>query len=253
MNKFTSCSSKSVHPHLKASRLSKLTFWWLKDLFKLGLKQQINDSDLYETLFQHEGQRIVAHFSETWNIELKRKKPSVLRLLTKCYGLIVFLTGFLYYFIEIIIKCIQPLFLGALLSYFVGDSTSKSDAYWNASGIILCSIVPIITFHPFILCIFEIGMKVHIGCCGLVYKKLFKLPASMATEALSGKIINLMSNDIGRLHVALFQLHMLWKCPIQAGIMTYMIYREMGFPGIIGILLILIFIPIQSKFFSFYK
>lgn len=248
MNKFTSCSLKSVHPHLTASRLSKLSFWWLKDLFKLGLKRQINDSDLYETLVQHEGQRIVEQFSEIWNKELKRKDPSVLRLLTKCYGLIVILTGFLYYFIEIIIKSIQPLFLGALLSYFVGDSMSKSDAYWNAVGIIFCSIVPIITFHPFILYIFEIGMKVHIGCCGLVYKKLFKLPASMATEALSGKMINLMTNDIGRLHVALFQLHMLWKCPIQAVLMSYLIYTEMGFPGIVGILIILVLIPIQSKF-----
>lgn len=71
-------------------------------------------------------------------------------------------------------RVLQPLCLGGLVSYFAPGQThiSKSEAYWYAGGIVFSSAVSVITFHPFILFIFEMGAKIRLGCSGLVYRKV---------------------------------------------------------------------------------
>lgn len=68
----------------------------------------------------------------------------------------------------------QPLSLGGLVSYFAPGQTdiSKDEAYLYAAGIIICSLLPVLAFHPFILYIFQIGMKARIGASALLYKKV---------------------------------------------------------------------------------
>jgi ATP-binding cassette, subfamily C (CFTR/MRP), member 4 len=66
------------------------------------------------------------------------------------------------------------MFLGGLVSYFAPGQLdiSRKDAYWYASGIVLCPLVSVITFHPFIYYIMQVGMKIRIGCSGLIYSKV---------------------------------------------------------------------------------
>lgn len=68
----------------------------------------------------------------------------------------------------------QPLFLGGLLSYFVPGQNiiTRQDAYLYAAGIIFCSLIPVLTFHPFILHIYEKGTQMRLACTGLLYKKV---------------------------------------------------------------------------------
>lgn len=71
-------------------------------------------------------------------------------------------------------RIFQPLCLGGLVSYFAQGQTtiSKEEAYCYAAGIVLCSLLPVIIFHHYILYIFQIGMKVRVACCSLLYKKV---------------------------------------------------------------------------------
>lgn len=92
------------------------------------------------------------------------------------YGLPFLSVGLAFSIVETLNRCAQPLFLGALLSNFVDADGSKQSAYFYASGIVLCSFIPVITFHPFIYYVFEIGMKLRVGCSRLVYDKVKCLP-----------------------------------------------------------------------------
>lgn len=60
------------------------------------------------------------------------------------------------------------------MAYFAAGQThiSKTDAYWYAGGIVFSSAVSVITFHPFILYIFETGARIRLGCSNLVYRKV---------------------------------------------------------------------------------
>lgn len=151
---------------------------WLKGLFKMGMKATITEQDIYNNLDEHNSKPISDMFSSLWEDELKRNSPSVLRMFYRAYGFGVISIGLLFSINETIMRCIQPLFLGAMISYFVGekDNVSKSEAYYYAAGIAVCSLIPVITFHPFILYIIETGMKIKLGCQALVYKKVsFKI------------------------------------------------------------------------------
>jgi hypothetical protein len=66
------------------------------------------------------------------------------------------------------------------VSYFApGQSDiSRKDAYLYATGIVLCALFAVITFHPCIYYIMQVGLRVRIGCSGLIYSKVSKLPNS---------------------------------------------------------------------------
>jgi ATP-binding cassette, subfamily C (CFTR/MRP), member 4 len=71
-------------------------------------------------------------------------------------------------------RIIQPQCLGGLISYFspISNDVSLKQAYLYALGIILCTLVPVLVFHPFILYFFQIGMKIRVACCAMLYKKV---------------------------------------------------------------------------------
>ena len=166
--------TRPKHPHNEASRLSKMSFWWTRNLFQIGVKRTIRDSDVYEGLKSHECDRIANKFSALWKQELGRKNPSVLRMFYNAYGRGILLAGFAFSIIETFYYCAQPLFLGALLDNFVDPDTKKEKAYWYASGIVFGSLLPVLTYHPFSYYIVQQGMKMSIGSTRLVYDKVRK-------------------------------------------------------------------------------
>jgi hypothetical protein len=77
-----------------------------------------------------------------------------------------------------------------------------------------------------------------------------RLSKSVSNDGVGGKIVNLLSNDISRFDIALTLLQDLWKGPLEALLLGYFIYREIGVAGIIGIAFLLSFIPLQGKIIS---
>jgi len=63
---------------------------------------------------------------------------------------------------------------------------------------------------------------------------------------INGNVINLMANDVGRFDYALAFLHDLWKGPVETALVGVIIYQEIGLPGIIGLVFLLLFIPLQG-------
>jgi hypothetical protein len=167
-----STKQKPINPHNNASRLSKMSYWWCRDLYKVGLKRPITDEDVYETIGHHESERISQRFTKLWEQELKSSNPSTLRMFFNAYGWKITIFGLLFSITESFVRCAQPLILGELLTYFASEDRSKTSAYLYASGIVLCSLIPVLTFHPYIYFVFEVAMKIRIGSTRLVYDKV---------------------------------------------------------------------------------
>lgn len=163
------------NPQVNASRISKMSFWWIKDLFKAGMARNLTKDDIFATLHSHKTEEIREKFTSLWSKESQKENPSTLRLFFDAYGPSAISIGLLFSISETLNRCLQPLFLGALLSFFVDGEGTRTSAYFYASGIVLCSLIPVLTFHPFIYYIFEVAMKIRIGSSGLVYQKVFLL------------------------------------------------------------------------------
>jgi ATP-binding cassette, subfamily C (CFTR/MRP), member 4 len=255
---------KVKNPYDEANRLSKMSFWWLRSLYKIGLTRTITEDDIYETLKDHESEKIATKFTRLWSDELKKKNPSVLRVFYRAFGIELLTTALTLSILETSFRVIQPLFIGALLTNFVDSETAKRDAYFYATAIVICSLIPALSFHRFVNHIFIIGTKIRIGSSRLVYDKvtqpstierndemillqILRFSKSSYSDNLSGKAISLLSNDLGKFHEALLSMHVLWQGPMELAVFGYLTYREMGVSGVVGIIFILSFVPIQCE------
>lgn len=69
---------------------------------------------------------------------------------------------------------------------------------------------------------------------------------SFKYDGLNGQILNLMSNDVYKFDWAMNFLNDIWAGPLQAIIITYLLYNEVGYSGFIGLAFLLSFIPLQG-------
>uniref|UniRef100_A0A182Q496 Uncharacterized protein n=1 Tax=Anopheles farauti TaxID=69004 RepID=A0A182Q496_9DIPT len=237
------------NPVSNAGKVSWYTFWWLKDLFCAGLKRPIDESDIYETLSSHQSAQLAYQFERYWKAEQREsERPSFLRVICRIYWQSILGYGSMYTIVDLLARILQPQCLGGLVSYFAPEQKdiSKEQAYYYAAGIILCSLVPVAIFHHFILYIFQIGMKIRVACCSLLYKKALRITKAAGTDGMTGQVINLMSNDVAKFDTATGFVHDIWKGLIELLVLGYFIYQQIGISGLLGIAFLLSFIPLQA-------
>ncbi|KAL1513416.1 hypothetical protein ABEB36_002835 [Hypothenemus hampei] len=121
----------------------------------------------------------------------------------------------------------------------------KSEAYFYAAAIGICSLISQTVQHTFMLQNFHLGMKVRVATSSLIYRKALKLNKSALAETTIGQMVNLISNDVGRFEMTTSHIQSLWMAPLETVIVLLLIYFYVGFSGMIGIVVILLFIPFQ--------
>ncbi|KAJ8926773.1 hypothetical protein NQ314_020823 [Rhamnusium bicolor] len=142
----------------------------------------------------------------------------------------------------------QPIVLGQLISFYLPgqDEITQEQAYLYAAGVVLCSLVNILFSHPYMMGVLHLGMKMRIACCSLIYRKSLKLSKTALGQTTAGQVVNLLSNDVNRFDVAVIFAHQLWIGPIETIICTYFMYLQVGPSAAVGVLLLIMFIPMQS-------
>lgn len=79
------------------------------------------------------------------------------------------------------------------------------------------------------------------------YFQSVRLSASAASQTGTGHLVNLISNDVARLDQAIAYIHFIWILPIQSIIVAYLIWRQTGLVGIIGVTCLLLkTVPVQT-------
>lgn len=141
----------------------------------------------------------------------------------------------------------QPIFLSRLLQYYSTDSVTKDNAYLYAGGVILCSGALVFVIHPYMMGVLHTGMKMRVACCTLIYRKALRLSRTALGETTVGQAVNLLSNDVNRFDVAIIHLHYLWIGPLETLVITYFMYNEVEIPALLGVSVLLMFIPLQGN------
>ncbi|KAF7992271.1 hypothetical protein HCN44_001596 [Aphidius gifuensis] len=253
---------KKENPRKYANCLSALTFTWLLRTFWIGYKRDLELFDLPKPLKEHKSSNLGDKLSKAWNDQLGnynfnnkdkiegKKKPSLTKALVKVFGLETALYGIILAIMEIPIGVIQPMAVGELIRYFSNapehSKISINRAYASAGIIIFCSALRLFAIHPYLMATTHVGMKIRVACCSLAYRKSLKLSRTALGEQSIGQAVNLLSNDVSRFDNGVIFLHYLWIGPLQTMIVTYFMFREVGWSAIIGIGALLMFIPLQG-------
>ena len=155
-----------------------------------------------------------------------------------------------------------------ILAYFNGG-IERSEALCYAAIISICAVIGGVLHHPYYFNSWRIGMKIRIGCSGLMYRKvsicfekkcqfmnqfleltqifkIFRLSINTLDSNASGDIINLLSTDATRIEIGVLYLPYLIIGPIQILVVVAVIMWKIGVYFLVGLLLLLLIIPLQA-------
>lgn len=69
----------------------------------------------------------------------------------------------------------------------------------------------------------------RVGLCSMIYRKALRLSKTALGDTTAGHVVNLISNDVGRLDLATIFVHYLWVGPLETLFITYLMYRQVSF------------------------
>jgi ATP-binding cassette, subfamily C (CFTR/MRP), member 4 len=72
----------------------------------------------------------------------------------------------------------------------------------------------------------NLGMKMRIAACSLIYRKSLRLSRSALINTTSGQVVNLLSNDVARFELIALFFHYLWVGPIVAIVVGFLMFME---------------------------
>lgn len=100
------------------------------------------------------------------------------------------------------------------------------------------------------------GMKIRIAFSGLIYKKVFKFDMSGKENESSGRIMNLITNDVTKFEYLFMLLSFLAIAPIQALFFVFAFARLVHVHFLVGLCAMILAVPIQyviSKLINRFK
>lgn len=135
-----------------------------------------------------------------WNLQLKKKSPSFAWANVRTFGHMMLPSFFLFLFEECFLTCIRPIFLANVIRFFADPNPDDYQfACWNAAGVVGCTLGYVMCHHPACYGSVRVAIKTRVAWCTLMYRKATRLNSSAFGKTTVGQILNLMSNDVGRL------------------------------------------------------
>lgn len=154
-----------------------------------------------------------------------------------------------------------------------GSSVTYEDALLYAFGILVFNGIQTISSNQFYMFGYHNAMKLRVGVCSLIYRKVclkfiacinkrktnwmcwstdklkqaLRLSQTALGDTASGKVVNLLSNDVSRFDILSLCLNAMWTAPLLSFIVTCLLWREIGAAGLVGVAIILTVVVIQSK------
>ncbi|KAL1496964.1 hypothetical protein ABEB36_008007 [Hypothenemus hampei] len=248
---------KLDNPKAKANVISQLFFAWTVPLFRKGIKRKLQLSDLYKTLNADKSDILGDKLEYNWQRQIDlsegkpNKKPSLLYALIQTFYFQYSLYGILFFIQYIVLRSPQPIVLAWLVRQFESGNIleDRTAMYTSASILVLISLISIFIMHHGMFAVSIIGMRVRIAVSSLIYRKIMRLNRKSQGETATGRVINILSNDVQRFDQLTVFLHMIWIMPIQVILVTYLMWNMMGIYCLVGIgAMVLIAIPLQTSF-----
>ncbi|XP_050518318.1 probable multidrug resistance-associated protein lethal(2)03659 isoform X1 [Diabrotica virgifera virgifera] len=238
---------KKLNPKDRSNFISRLFFCYLLPYFVKGYKRELTEDDMYRHRSEHDSSKLGQRLEERWIKHVaKNKNPAFWKVLMGTFFWEIFGQDILVILCEAV-RMAQPFIISKLLIVYEKDPKENINEVYLYSGLIVAtSFISVVLVHRFCLGLFQIGMKMRIASCSLIYRKALRLSKSALAETTIGQMVNLLSNDVGRFDTAPIHLHHLYIAPIQALIVMVFLYIVVGWTGLLGTFFLLLSIPLQS-------
>ncbi|KAJ8002741.1 hypothetical protein DPEC_G00162090 [Dallia pectoralis] len=200
-----------------ANFLSKYFFWWTSPLLRKGFRKKLELTDVYKAPSFDLADNLSERLEREWDRELAsaKKKPRLVRALSRCFLWPFVFYGILLYFGEAT-KAVQPQLLGRIIASFdPSHAPEREQGYYLALGLCLLFTARLLLLQPAIFGLHHLGMQIRIALFSLIYKKTLKLSSRVLDKISTGQLVSLMSAHLNKLDESLGLAHFVWITPLQ--------------------------------------
>ncbi|XP_035902428.1 probable multidrug resistance-associated protein lethal(2)03659 isoform X2 [Anopheles stephensi] len=133
-----------------------------------------------------------------------------------------------------------------LLYFREGSNMTHEDALYYAGCMVAVRAIIVLCDNQYGIISVLTGVKAKIAVCSVVYRKSLRLARNALGDTSPGKMVNLMSNDVNRFDIASYLVCFMWTSPIVMLLAAALLWYEIGWSGVMGLIAIVIITPIQS-------
>lgn len=181
-------------PRESANFLSYLTFSWVLKIFFKGNKKTLGLEDLYQPLKEQKAEDLGSSLERAW-----KKEPNLTSCFISVFGMKLFTQGLILLCLECGVKILPPIFLSRIIKFYSSTQDgSQAEVAWYSAGIIFAVFLNVLILHAFNVTNLNLGFMMKTGACSMIYRKCLKLSRSDIGRITTGKIVNMMSNDVGK-------------------------------------------------------
>uniref|UniRef100_A0A4W5PQ66 Cystic fibrosis transmembrane conductance regulator n=1 Tax=Hucho hucho TaxID=62062 RepID=A0A4W5PQ66_9TELE len=206
-----------------ANFLSKYFFWWTSPLLRKGFRKKLELTDVYKAPYFDLADNLSERLEREWDREVAsaKKKPRLLRALSRCFLWPFVFYGILLYFGEAS-KTVQPQLLGRIIGSFDPiHAPEREQGYYLALGLCLLFTARFLLLQPAIFGLHHLGMQIRIALFSLIYKKVWVEVVCVFVWAGCGCVC------MGTLGLA----HFVWITPLQCILCVGLIWEMIEVNG----------------------
>ncbi|XP_022166683.1 probable multidrug resistance-associated protein lethal(2)03659 [Myzus persicae] len=241
---------KLPNPRSEANIFGIITFSWVLEIIKKGLKQDLDLNDLYTILKEDSSELLGNKLHKLWNEELiiskkKNQKPSFFYTLFRMFGSTFMFIGIYIAIMEIILSISISTIVGQIVDHFEKNSSVGIVGIYLSIGLVIILLIRIIIFSGYDMISSHLAMKMRIATCNIIYRKALRLKVNSLDQTSAAKILNLISNDVNRFDTSLIYIPFLWIGPLETVVVTYFLWQEVSVSSLLGVATLIMFIPLQ--------
>ncbi|XP_067942774.1 ATP-binding cassette sub-family C member 10-like [Watersipora subatra] len=247
-------SSQRVVPKGEEGNIfSQLIFWWVQPLMKRG---KIGLIETAEDVFKLPDSLNTVSLADKFYSNLTaaqddrertgKPKRTLMAALHRSFGGQYYALGVLKLLADAL-GFAGPLLLNALITYMEDPDELAWHGYIYAGGLFLSTFLASLLTAHFDYLVKKIGVKLSSAIISCVYKRMLSVNTVELSHFTTGETVNFMSVDVDRTVNFCASFHQFWSLPFQIVVSLYLLYVQIGWSFLAGLIFAILLIPINRK------
>ncbi|KAK9350318.1 P-loop containing nucleoside triphosphate hydrolase protein [Lipomyces doorenjongii] len=217
-----------------ANIFSRLTFFYLSKLMKIGYENYLTEEDLPDLPHDSRTDKTREDFDVAWQTEKQAAVPSLPHALFRCFGS-TYLIGIFFKLTGDVLAFMQPNLLRRLLLFVnsynngtVDEPVPLSGGIIIVLGMFACSFGQTMMQQQYLTRCFSTGLNIKSSLTSSIYRKSMCLSNGSRQSKSTGDIVNYMTIDVQRLQELSQSAQALWSGPFQIILCLYNLHALLG-------------------------
>lgn len=243
-------------PENTANIFSRLSFWWMNPMMKLGASKFLTENDLWTLPPGEDSESLGQRFDKIYTQNRSKDGgPRFWTSLAYAYGGTYLIAGLLKASQDAL-AFVQPQLLRRLLRFVSSWDDARRDDGLTAEpasrgfmitvSLFIVAVTQTAVLHNYFQRCFVTGMRVRAGLISAIYKKSLRLSNDERGARSTGEIVNLMSVDANRLQDLCTYGHIIWSSVFQMTLAFVSLYNLLGWSAFAGVGVMIVSIPMNT-------